>query len=334
MIDFLGIHWAGFERIIYFPIFLILIIVVIKNYFKTKNNSALLYDKTQKKIVFPGFSLTKQWIKTFALCIALIFIFLALLQPQWDKKEQNVLQEGRDLLVLLDISQSMLAKDLKPNRLEFAKLKIRALLSKLKTDRVGLIVFSGSAFFQCPLTVDHAAFLMYLNHIDVETISSGTTSIESSLQKAIDVFKQAQERKNKIVVLMTDGEDFSINLDAAKNWASEQNIHLFALGIGTPEGAPIPMLDNAGKQIGHHTESDGSIATSKLNEELLNSITKTLNGTYIRATYQDNDIDQLVQVLQGFEKEKITEKQFSLYHDQYPWLLGIAWLMLLLDWIL
>lgn len=332
--DLIGIHWAGFEKIVYFPIFLGLIIVVIKNYFRIKKHSALLYDKTQKHTMFPKYSSFKQWLKTFALVVAIIFIFLALLQPQWSKKDQNILQQGRDLLILLDISQSMLACDLKPNRLEFAKLKIRALLSRLKTDRVGLIVFSGSAFLQCPLTTDHAAFLMYLNHIDAETISSGTTSIENALQKTSDVFKQSHEHKNKIVILMTDGEDFSIDLDRAKNWASEQNIHLFALGTGTTDGAPIPMLDSTGKQIGHHKEPDGSVAISKLNEQLLSGITKKLSGTYMRSTYQDSDIDQLVQTLQQFEKEKITDKQFSLYHDQYPWFLGAAWVLLLLDWVL
>ncbi|KKQ33482.1 MAG: von Willebrand factor type A [candidate division TM6 bacterium GW2011_GWF2_37_49] len=334
MIEMLGIHWAGFDKIIYFPIFLILIAAVIKNYFRIKNSSSKLYVKSQKRLIFPAFSLIKQRLKVFSLVTALIFIFLALLQPQWDKKEQNIIQEGRDLLIMLDISQSMLAKDLKPNRLEFAKLKIRTLVSKLKTDRVGLIVFSGSAFLQCPLTVDHAAFLMYLNHIDAETISSGTTSIENALQKSISVFKASQERKNKILVMITDGEDFSVNLGQAKNWASEQNIHLFAIGIGTTDGAPIPMFDNSGKQTGHYTEQDGKIAISKLNEELLSSITQSLAGNYIRSTYQDSDIDQLIILLHGFEKEKITEKQFSLYHDQYPWFLGIAWAMLLLDWIL
>lgn len=334
MIDILGVHWAGFDKIIYLPIFLILIFVVLKNYFRIRQSSSQLFDNSHKILIFSGFSMIKQWIKTFALSASIIFIFLALLQPQWDKKDQNIIQEGRDLLFLLDISQSMLAKDLKPNRLEFAKLKIRTILSKMKADRVGLIVFSGSAFLQCPLTVDHAAFMMYLNHIDAETLSSGTTNIAKALQKSVDVFKQAQERKNKIVVMITDGEDYSINLDQAKNWASQQNIHLFALGVGTPEGAPIPKFDSYGKQIGHYTETDGSIATSKLNEELLSNITKTLNGTYFRATYQDNDADQLVNILQSYEKEKISEKQFSLYHDQYPWFLGIAWVMLLLDWVL
>lgn len=334
MINILGIYWAGIDRIIYFPIFILFIVLAIKNYFQTKNKSLKLYHESQKKIVFPGFSLIKLRLKTFLICAAISLLFIALLQPQWNKKEQALQQEGRDLIILLDISRSMLAKDLKPNRLEFAKLKIRDLVSKLSTDRVGLVVFSGSAFLQCPLTSDHAAFLMYLKNIDVETIASGTTSIDAALQKAINIYKQVPERKNKLAVIITDGEDFSVNLDPIKNAALNANIRLFALGIGTQEGAPIPIFDNSGKQVGHQTDEKGQVAISKLNEEKLKDITQALYGEYIKSTYQDTDIDQLVRIVKKFEKEKFSDKNFSLFHDQYPWFLGIAWGLLLIEWIL
>lgn len=334
MLNIFGIHWAGIDRIVYFPIFLFFIILIIRNYFKAKDKSLQLYHKSQKNMVFPGFSPIKLKLKTLFLCMAIFAIFLAILQPQWGKKEQNLAQEGRDLLILLDVSRSMLAKDLKPNRLEFAKLKIRDLVSKLAVDRVGLIIFSGSAFLQCPLTIDHAAFLMYLKNVDVESISSGTTSIESALQKALSVYMQTPDRKNKLVAIITDGEDFSANLGNAKNLAASNNIRLFALGVGTPEGAPIPVFDNFGKPAGHQTDENGQIVTTKLNEEKLREITQTLNGVYIRSTYQDADVDQLVKIVKGFEKEKFADKQFSLFHDQYPWFLGVAWILLLIDWII
>ncbi len=334
MVNTFGIHWAGIDKIVYFPIFLFFIVLVIRNYFKVRNRSLQLYHESQKTTVFPGFSQIKLKLKTFFLCTAILAIFLATLQPQWGKNEQNLAQEGRDLLVLLDVSRSMLAKDLKPNRLEFAKLKIRDLVSKIAADRVGLIVFSGSAFLQSPLTIDHAAFMMYLKNVDVETIASGTTSIASALQKAINVYLQTPDRKNKLVVIITDGEDFSTNLGNIRSLASSNNIRLFALGVGTPEGAPIPLLDNFGKQIGHQTDDNGQVVTTKLNEEKLKEITQGLNGVYIRATYQDSDVDQLVKIVKGFEKEKFADKQFSLFHDQYPWFLGVAWSLLLIDFIL
>ncbi|KKQ10839.1 MAG: VWA domain-containing protein [Candidatus Babeliales bacterium] len=334
MINTFGIHWAGIDKIVYFPIFLFFIILVIRNYLKVKDKSLQLYRKSQKSVVFPGFSQIKLKLKTFFLCVAILAIFLAILQPQWGKKEQNLMQEGRDLLILLDVSRSMLAKDLKPNRLEFAKLKIRDLVSKLAVDRVGLVIFSGTAFLQCPLTIDHAAFLTYLKSIDVESIASGTTSIESALQKALDVYTQIPDRKNKLVAIITDGEDFSTNLGNVKTLAASNNIRLFALGVGTPEGAPIPIFDNLGRQAGHQTDESGQIVTTKLNEEKLREITQALNGVYIRATYQDADVDQLVKIVKSFEKEKFADKQFSLFHDQYPWFLGVAWFLLLMDFVL
>ena len=183
MTDFLGIHWAGLDRVILFPIFVLFILLFVKNYFRIKKASGLLVHADNRKKLFKFFSLPKQLLKTLFSSIALIVVFLALLQPQWTKREQQVAQEGRDLFIVLDISRSMLAQDMKPSRLEFAKLKIRNLLSRISFDRIGLILFSGTAFVQCPLTADHPAFLMFLDHVDVEAISSGTTALDKALTK-------------------------------------------------------------------------------------------------------------------------------------------------------
>ena len=334
MVEFLGIYWAGADRLIYFPLFVIAIALIIKRYDKIKLTSNQLCHKNNSKLLLKNFSLKRQFFKTLFLCCALGSLFIALLQPQWNKKEQIVVQEGRDLLIMLDISRSMLAQDLKPNRLEFAKLKIRTLLSKLQFERVGLILFSGSAFLQSPLTADHPAFLMFLNQVDTEVISSGTTAIDNALQKAVEVFSQSKDRKSKLALLITDGEDFSLNLDPIKQKAAELDIKLFALGIGTPDGAPIPKFDHKGNQIGHEKDETGTIALTKLNEQLLKNMCQTLNGHYFRATNQDTDLKNLTYLIQKFEKEKFTDRKISRYEDQYSWFLGIAWLLLLVEWIL
>lgn len=334
MIQFLDIYLANAERIIYFPVFALGMFFVIKNYLRIKKAHKILVHQDNNKQIFKHFSGTKQRIKTICLCLSLFFLFIALLRPQWTKKDKSVVQEGRDLLIVLDISRSMLAQDLKPNRLEFAKLKIRALLAKLKFERVGLILFSGSAFLQSPLTADYDAFLMFLNQVDTEVISSGTTAIDDALLKAIDVFKESPDRKNKLVLLISDGEDFSLELDAVKQQSTEFGIRLFALGVGSPEGAPIPKIDRVGNQIGHETDEAGAVALSKLNEQLLHDICTQLNGHYFRAQYQDSDLDDLVSLIKSFEKEKFTDTKLSMYEDQYPWFLGIAWILLLLEWVL
>jgi Ca-activated chloride channel homolog len=332
--ELFGIYWAQANRFILFPVFLLLIFLLFKNYLKDKKILNFIVNKKNQKEIFNFFSEKKLFFKFLLKVLVLGFIFIATLQPQWSKKEQNVQQEGRDLLIALDVSRSMLAQDLKPNRLNFAKLKIRNLLNKLDFERVGLILFSGSAFLQCPLTADHSAFLMFLDQVGVETISSGTTSVGSAILKATQVFKKDCSRKNKLLLLVTDGEDFSLDLNKVKTAAQKQDLKIFSLGVGTQKGAPIPLLDQKGFQIGHEVESNGSIAISKLNENFLRSISDNLNGKYFRFTYDDSDLNFIKSVIQSYEKEKFDDKKISNYEDQYPWFLAISFLCLALEWVL
>jgi Ca-activated chloride channel family protein len=334
MRELFGIAFAALHRIYWAPVFITAIILLIRHHKKTTSSLRFLVNKIHDKTLLQNFSFSKQTIKLFALCTALFFLFIALLQPQWEKKEKLISQEGRDLLVALDISRSMLAQDIKPNRLEFIKLKLKALLKKLEFERVGLILFSGSAFVQCPLTVDYATFLMFLDQVDTEQISSGTTSIESALQKAIDLYAQYPARKNKLILLVTDGEDFSLNLESAKARAKKENVKMLVLGAGTKQGAPIPKFDLYGKQIGHEKNKSGQIAISKLNEKLLREICSSIGGDYTRVTYDDSDLGRIVALINKFEKEKFGNKRLSDYEEKYPWFLGASFLLFLLEWVL
>jgi Ca-activated chloride channel family protein len=326
------IHWAGIANLVWAPIFLLAAGLVIFRAYKTSQSVSSLAQV--HKELFRGLSSRRTIFKALLVCLSLTALFLALLRPQWGKQEQAIMQEGRDLLVLLDISGSMRAKDLKPNRISFAKLKIRSLLQQLQCERVGLILFSGTAFLQCPMTSDQGAFLMFLENVDPEQISSGTTALDQALQKALETFKQVGQRKNKLVLLLTDGEDFSINLDSVKQKAEQEGIALFALGVGTPEGAPIPKFDAFGKPQGHETDEHGGVALSRLNEQTLQELTTKLHGVYQRATYDETDIAKVVSFVQSHEKERYENKTISLFHDQYPWFLGAAWLLLALEWII
>lgn len=334
MFDLVGIHWAALDRMWFLPIIIVVIGALIWNWYRLKNALKTLVHPSHRKTILPHYSPLKNFTKVLLLCVGLISLFLALLQPQWGKKEQVVLQEGRDLVIILDISRSMCAKDIKPSRLEFAKLKIRHLLTMLPTERVALIIFSGSAYVQCPLTADHAAFTMFLNHVDTESISSGTTALDKALTKSIELFSTSQERINKLALVITDGEDFSTNLSSVQKRALQEGIHLFALGAGTPEGAPVPKFDEYGKQIGHETDATGSIVLTKLNEEQLKTICSELHGHYQRMTYDDGDIEVLVKKIQHYEKETFSDRKMSLYEDQYPWLLTLTWICFALEWIL
>ena len=332
--DILGVHCAQWNYVIVAPLFLIIIIFCIRHVIATTRNVGRLVSKKHIRKLFLGFSGLRSGIKAFLFCCALVSLFIVLLRPQWNKKDQTVLQEGRDVMIVLDISRSMLASDTLPNRLEYAKLKIRSLLNLLSFERVGLILFSGLAYVQCPLTADFSAFLTFLKHVDVESISSGTTALDKAFLKTMESLDSNPERKNKIMVLLTDGEDFSANFGAVKTKAKEQHVHVFALGIGSREGAPVPIIDEHGKQIGHEVDKDGKVVLSALNEDLLSGICSTLDGVYVRTTQDDSDLEIIVSKISQFEKEKFEDRQFSSYEDKYVYFVAVAFVALLVEWLL
>ena len=219
---FSSISWGSFSHIIWFPVVLLGIAVIVYRYRKQLAAYRLLAGG--RYALLSNASSKKQIARTVLLSTALLFLFIALLRPQWNRSEETVMQEGRDLYIGLDISRSMLAVDCKPNRLLYAKDKIKRLLKNLSSERVGLILFSGTAFVQCPLTSDYSAFYLYLDAVDAELISSGTTALDQAIRQALSSFFTTPERKNKLLVLFTDGEDFSHNLAGIKKEAAQENL--------------------------------------------------------------------------------------------------------------
>jgi Ca-activated chloride channel family protein len=280
------------------------------------------------------YSFKKQLLKVVLLCIASFFLFIALVRPQWNALEENIVQEGRDLYIGLDISRSMLAVDCLPNRLVCAKNKIKYMLKKLSCERVGLILFSGSAFVQCPLTSDYSAFYVYLDSVDAELISSGSTAIDQAIKCALSSFENTAERKNKLLVLFTDGEDFSHNLSGITQQAVEKKLSIFTLGIGTTEGAPVPLFDPYGNKIGHQKDKSGNVVISRLNENILHSLSHSVGGQYIRYTENYDDIDAFVKVISERDKEAIGEQKISRFEDQYHYILVVSFILFILEWLL
>ncbi len=324
-----AIHWAELENIRYFPCVVVAIGLLIYR---------LLYWRSSVgKLAYPMMrraSFARQLIKTMLMALALIFLSIALLRPQWGKKETIIHQEGRDLFIALDISRSMLAADCKPNRLACAKRKIKELLSLLSCERVGLIIFSGSSFVQCPLTADYNAFCMFLDAIDVETISSGTTALDQALLTAVQAFKAAGSRKNKLLVLFTDGEDFSSNLNSVKEEVAQEGLTLFTIGVGTTQGAPIPLIDEQGKPNGHQLDNKGAIVISRLNEGILSNLASDRGGLYSTMTADDTDLKSLVRYVQRFEKEHLEDRKIDRYQEQYIYCVVACFVCLVLEWVL
>jgi len=280
-------------------------------------------------------SVVRASIKTALYAIAWLFLLLPLLHPQWDKKQEVVAQEGRDLFIALDISRSMLVRDVQPDRLSLAKKKIKSLVGALSCERVGLILFSDSSFICCPLTRDYNAFFMFLDQLDVESISQGSTVVDAAIAQATQAFQSSQPRKSKIVVLVTDGENFSPTLAATKEKAQQAGLTVLALGVGTEHGGPIPLFDPHGACIGHQKDSSGKVVISKLNEALLASLTQDLHGFYVHLNEtSSSDIDRIIKHLQSLEKEKIEDRNVEQYQEQYPWFLVISFFALLIEWLL
>lgn len=332
---FAGVQWASTQNLIYLPVLVCIVGILIYAFIRRRRIIAMLATSRWSDLMVHAASPARSFLKTMLMMIGCSALFLALLQPQWDKKEETVEQQGRDLFIGLDISRSMLAQDITPNRLVFAKEKIKKLVKKLSCERVGLILFSGSTFVQCPLTSDYGAFFLFLDQIDAESISSGTTAIDAAIAQAIEAFKRGVDRKNKLLVLFTDGEDFSSNLAQIKEEAVNTGMHIFTMGVGTADGAPIPLFDARGNQQGHQLDKKGKVVITRLNEGILYNLAQDSGGTYMRTQPEnDADIDSLVRSVETFEKERMDDKKISKFHEQYPYFVGVSFICFILEWLL
>lgn len=280
------------------------------------------------------YSYVKKVCKAVLLCLAIASLSTVLMRPQWNDVASSVAREGRDVFIALDISRSMLAQDLKPDRLIFAKEKIKKLIKRLKTDRVGLILFSGSTFVQCPLTDDIDAFYMFLDAVDAETISSGTTALDGAIKEAIGIFSTMPERKSKLLVIFTDGEDFSSNLAAVKKEAASIGLHIITVGVGTSQGAPIPLYDKSERPMGHQLDSKNNVVISRMNEGILYRIAQDTGGIFVPIADDATDISTIASFITSFEKERLNDKQVKQFQEQYHWLLLLAFILLAIEWML
>jgi Ca-activated chloride channel family protein len=330
-----SIHWARPDLLIIVAIIVVFgALLLMYRLRKTDIMASLLSNPQSKKRLLLNYSYPVNVIKTVFFLISILFLGIALLRPQWNEIESPIPYEGRDVLIALDISRSMLAQDVVPNRLEYAKEKIRQLLKRLKSERVGLMLFSGSTFLQCPLTEDKSAFLMFLDAIDVETISSGTTAFDQAIKEAISVFEKMPERKSKLLIIFTDGEDFSSNLTSIKKRAATIGLHIITVGVGTSEGAPIPLYDEKGKQVGHQLDAKNNVVISRMNEGILHRLAEDTGGLFVPISSDDTDIKKMKRFISSFEKERLTDRQVKHYHEQYAWPLLISFICLLIEWLL
>ncbi|HUU27865.1 MAG TPA: VWA domain-containing protein [archaeon] len=261
---------------------------------------------------------------------ALTFAVVALARPQYGKKPVILKREGRDIVFLLDTSLSMLADDMQPDRLTRARFEIASLLDRLEGDRVGLVPFAGDAFVLCPLTTDYAALSLFLDGADTDIISQPGTNIARALQTGTEIFDR-KEREYKVMVLITDGEQLEGDALETARKLSQEGIHLYAIGIGTPDGVPIPVKDAQGKVVDYKRDSRGEVVMSRLGEGLLVDLAHAGGGEYYRAGRSAIELDRIFEDIRKLEKRQLEAREFTLYHDRYQWFLGVALLLLIIE---
>ena len=271
-----------------------------------------------------------QHIKAVLILASLLFIVFALMEPKWGYKWETVKRKGNDVIVAVDVSRSMLAQDVKPNRLDKAKREILDLINMMQGDRIGLIAFAGSAFVQCPLTLDYGACKMFVNDLNPQLIPRGGTRIGETIRKAIDAF-EGNLKKHRALILITDGEDHEEEALTAAKLAREKGIKIYCIGIGTPEGSPIQVFDAKGK-MKYLKDSSGQVILSKLNDEMLKDIALETGGAYVPASSTGLELDLIyknrIAKMDGRELESSKKKR---YEHRFQWPLAVAAIFLIFD---
>ena len=272
----------------------------------------------------------RQKLKGYFIMVSLVLIIFSLMRPQWGFEWKEVTRSGLDILIALDTSKSMLAEDVKPNRLERSKLAVRDLMKKLQGDRIGLIAFAGNAFLQCPLTVDYSGFALSLEDLDVNTIPKGGTSLSDAVRVAIGSY-EGGKKKFKVLVIITDGEDHE---GSAMEWAEtakEKGIKIFAIGIGTKEGELIPITDESGG-VSFLKDRKGNVVKTRLDEASLQNMALTTGGSYVKATNKEFGLDLIYkEKLSQMEKREIKNKMVKRYEERFQISLVLALILLCIE---
>lgn len=284
------------------------------------------------ELLTPAASRRKQVVKFFLALIAFAFLVLGVANPQIGSKMEEVKREGVDIFICLDVSNSMKAEDIKPNRLESAKRELTRMLDEFENDRIGIVVFAGDAYLQLPLTSDYSAARLLISTIDVDIIPIQGTAIGSAVKLAMKSFVEG-EKKHKAVIVISDGENHEDDAIAAAKEAAEEGAVVHTVGMGSQEGSPIPVYQN-NIQVGFKKDQTGSVVMTKLDEVGLQQIAAAGNGKYIRASNQQMELDEIFKDIQAMEKKEFGAKVFTEFEDRFQYFLALAALLLIIEYFL
>jgi len=274
----------------------------------------------------------RRW-KAALVLTAVALSVVALARPQFGTRVETVRSTGQDIVVAVDLSRSMLAEDVAPSRLERARLAILRLMDRLDGDRIGLVAFAGDAFVQSPLTIDYSAAGMFLGAMHPDLMPVQGTDLGAALRVSLDALEQGA-RDARVVVIVTDGEDHEAAFESELERAASMGVQVHVVGIGSTEGVPIPDFDAQGRRVGFLRDEDGTVVTTRLGDATLRTVAERTGARYVRVDAGGAALDDLVDELAGGEGEAIEERQVTQFDEQFQVFLGLAWLLLLVEWLL
>jgi Ca-activated chloride channel family protein len=277
----------------------------------------------------PEISPFKSTLKMLVVLMALALLVIALVNPKIGTQLKTIKREGVDIVFALDVSRSMLAEDIAPNRLEKSKQIISKIIDKLGSDRVGIIIYAGNAYPLLPITTDQAAAKMFLQNADPDMVSSQGTAINEALKLAKS-FYDDDEQTNRFLFIVSDGEDHEENVSYITDEAIKEGIKIFSIGVGTSQGVPIPLKRN-GVLIGYKKDREGETVITRLNEQTLQKIASDGDGEYIVGNNTSKTVDYIEELLLKADKKEFETKQFSDFKDQFQWFIGLGILFLVID---
>ncbi len=312
-----------------FAIFPVLVVVLVGVLWWKKRTQKKFSDTELLKKIAPNHSVFKTTLKLIFLSLTLSFLIVSLVNPKMGTKLKTVKREGVDIVFALDISKSMLAEDIAPNRLEKSKQIMSKIIDKLGSDRVGIIVYAGNSYPLLPITTDHGAAKMFLQNASPDMVSSQGTAINEALDLARTYYNN-DEQTNRFLVIISDGEDHEENtIEIAKGIAKE-GVKVYTIGVGTEKGAPIP-IKNKGSLVGYKKDRQGEVVITHRVADVLKDIANEANGVYIDGNITEKPVSKIEKVVTNAQKHEFETKQFSDYKDQFQWFVAIGLFFLILD---
>lgn len=315
-----------------FIIMPVMLMVFLWTFFWKKRIQKSFGSAVVLKRLSPDLSFFKSSLKFITLCLAVGFLVIGLINPKIGTKLETIKREGVDIVFAIDVSKSMLAEDVAPNRLEKSKQLVTQIINNLASDRVGIIAYAGKAFPQLPITTDYASAKMFLQSMNTDMLSSQGTAINEAIELSRNYFDD-EEQTNRVLIIISDGEDHNdLSVEVAEA-ASEEGIKIYTIGVGSEKGGPIPLKRN-GVVMSYKKDQNNETVITKLNEETLRLIANEAKGGYINGSQTADVVEQIRAVLSAMDKKEFEAKEFAEYKDQFQWFLGIGLFFLILDVLL